>query len=149
VIEVPGATGYIDTDYEAKARAGVETLESHDFVYVHVEGIDEVSHAGDLKLKMQGIADFDQRLIGTFLETFENSPAAEGRGLANLSIAVLPDHPVPIELRRHTRTPVPVMIVIPGASGDSGLLYNEIDAPTGSLGAMYQDGMMRRLFGQA
>jgi 2,3-bisphosphoglycerate-independent phosphoglycerate mutase len=147
VIDVPGATGYIDTDYEAKARAGVNTLEDHDFVYVHVEGIDEVSHAGERALKLKAIEDFDKRLIGTFLETFADSPVAEGKGLDNLSIAVLPDHPVPLALRKHTRIPVPVMIVQPGQQGD-GLLYNESDALKGTLGLLQKDGVMRTLFGK-
>ncbi|MBN1865960.1 cofactor-independent phosphoglycerate mutase [Candidatus Sumerlaeota bacterium] len=139
VLEVEGATGYIDTNYEGKARAGVEALRDHDFVYVHVEAIDEVSHDGKLDLKLQAIEDFDKRLIGTFLEEFGD--------LDNLTIGVLPDHPVPVELRRHTRTPVPVMISRAGRESDpGGLLYNEIDALKGSLGAMRGDGAMRALF---
>lgn len=139
VIEVEGATGYIDTNYEGKALAGVKALETHDFVYVHVEGTDEVSHAGELDLKIQAISDFDQRLIGTFLE---NGPPAE-----ELAIAVLPDHPVPVTLRKHTRVPVPVMLVHPGVKPDGGgLLYDEFCAPQGSLGLMEKDELMRRLF---
>ncbi len=145
VIEVPGATGYIDTDYEAKARAGVKALEDHDFVYVHVEAIDEVSHAGNQDLKLQAIEDFDKRLIGTFLEEFAASPMAENKGLDNISIAVLPDHPVPLAQRTHTRTPVPVMFVQASQKGD-GLLYNEFDALKGSLGQLERDGVMRTLF---
>lgn len=139
IVEVPGATGYIDTDYEAKARAGVEALKRHDFVYVHVEAIDEVSHAGDLQLKIQAIEDFDKRLVGTFLEAFGD--------LRDLSLAVLPDHPVPIALRKHTRTPVPVMFRHPGVAGDAGLRYSEADAPRGSVGLLEGDGAMRTLFG--
>jgi 2,3-bisphosphoglycerate-independent phosphoglycerate mutase len=61
---------------------------------------------------------------------------------------VLPDHPVPLALRRHTRTPVPVMFVRPDRAGDPGdLLYNELDAPKGSLGLLEGDGVMRTLFG--
>ena len=139
VIEVPGATGYIDTDYEAKARAGVEALKRHDFVYVHVEAIDEVSsHAGERDLKLRAIEDFDKRLVGTFLDAFGN--------LDDLAVAVLPDHPVPLALRKHTRTPVPVLFRHPGVAGD-GLLYNEIDAPRGSIGLLEGDGVMRTLFG--
>jgi 2,3-bisphosphoglycerate-independent phosphoglycerate mutase len=146
VIEVEGATGYIDTNYEGKARAAVAALERNDFVYLHVEGIDEVSHAGNLELKVQAIEDFDRRLIGTFLREFEPSAAAQGRGLENLALAVLPDHPVPVALRKHTRVPVPVMVVDPRATGDAGgLLYNESDAPRGSLGLLERDGVMRRL----
>ncbi len=146
VVEVEGATGYVDTNFEGKAMAAIEALDGHDFVYVHVEAVDEVSHAGDLDLKIRTIGEFDRRLIGTFLEAFPSSAAAEGKGLDNLCAAVLPDHPVPIALRKHTRTPVPVMFVHPGAKGDEGgLLYNEIDAPKGSLGLLRGDGVMRTL----
>jgi 2,3-bisphosphoglycerate-independent phosphoglycerate mutase len=143
VIEVEGATGYIDTNYEGKALAAVEALKRHDFVYLHVEGIDEVSHAGDLNLKLRAISDFDRRLIGTFLREFGD--------MDRLALAVLPDHPVPIDLRRHTRAPVPVMFVHPGVGSDNAgrerpLLYNERDAAEGSLGLLEKDGVMRRLF---
>ncbi|HUT23284.1 MAG TPA: cofactor-independent phosphoglycerate mutase [Sumerlaeia bacterium] len=140
VVEVEGATGYIDTNYEGKARAAVDALGRNDFVYLHVEAPDEVSHAGDLDLKLRAIEDFDRRVIGTFLEAFGD--------LDDLACAVLPDHPVPVALRKHTRTPVPVMFVHPGARGDAGgLLYNEIDAPKGSVGRLEGDGVMRTLFG--
>jgi len=139
VIDVEGATGYVDTNYEGKARAAVRALEHHDFVYLHVEAIDEVSHAGNLDLKLQAIEDFDKRLIATFLKEFGKRE--------ELACAVLPDHPVPIALRKHTRTPVPVMFIHPGVPADgSGLLYNEIDAPKGSIGQLEGDGVMRTLF---
>jgi 2,3-bisphosphoglycerate-independent phosphoglycerate mutase len=147
IVEVEGATGYIDTNYEGKATAAAQALERNDFVYLHVEAVDEVSHAGDLDLKIRTIEDFDKRLVGTFLETFAQSPAAEGKGLDNLACAVLPDHPVPVALRKHTRTPVPVMFVHPDREGDAGgLLYNELDAPRGSIGPLETDGVMRTLF---
>lgn len=139
VVEVEGATGYIDTNYEGKARAAADALKRHDFVYLHVEAIDEVSHAGDINLKLKAIEDFDQRLIGTFLKEFGDRD--------ELACAVLPDHPVPVEMRKHTRTPVPVMFVNPRLPGDPGnLLYNELDAPKGSLGLLDGDGVMRTLF---
>ena len=140
IINVPGATGYIDTNYEGKARAAADALKRHDFVFLHVEAIDEVSHEGSLEKKLSAIGDFDQRLIGTFLKEFADAD--------ELACAVLPDHPVPVVLRKHTRTPVPVMAVRPDWSGDAGgLMYNEIDALKGSLGLLKGDGVMRTLFG--
>jgi len=140
VIEVEGATGYIDTNYEGKARAAVEALARHDFVYLHVEAMDEVSHSGEIELKVKALEDWDKRCIGTFL--------AEYIDLDDLAIAVLPDHPVPVEKRVHTRTPVPVMFVHPDREGDPGdLLYNEVDALKGSVGPLEGDGVMRTLFG--
>lgn len=142
VIAVEGATGYIDTNYEGKARAAAEALKQHDFVYLHVEAIDEVSHAGDLALKLQAIEDFDKRLVGTFLQAYN-----EQHGDTPLACAVLPDHPVPVHLRKHTRTPVPVMLVKPGVAPDPGFsAYNELEAPKGSLGLLHGDGVMRALF---
>jgi 2,3-bisphosphoglycerate-independent phosphoglycerate mutase len=141
VVEVEGATGYIDTNYEGKARAAADALRRHDFVFLHVEAIDEVSHEGNLEMKIKAIEDFDQRLVGAFLDVFGDAD--------EFACAVLPDHPVPVAVRKHTRAPVPVMFVHPGAAGDpGGLLYNELDAPRGSLGLLRGDGVMRTLFQQ-
>jgi len=107
VIEVPGATGFIDTNYEGKAQAALAALVDHDLVYVHVEATDECSHLGDLKLKMQAIRDFDARIVAPVLKALEGKP---------INFAVLPDHPVPIKLRKHTRTPVPLAICGPDSN---------------------------------
>ena len=124
VIKVPGATGYIDTNYEGKADAAVKALEDHDFVYVHVEAIDEVSHAQDLKLKLKTIEDFDKRLIGRVM-------TQAGMGVA---YCVLPDHPVPLAIGKHTRTPVPVAICQPDVAPDGVATFDEKAALKGSLG---------------
>ena len=124
VIRVPGATGYIDTAYEAKADAAVEAIKTYDFVYVHIEATDEVSHAQDLKLKLKVLEDFDKRLVGR---------AMAGAG-DDVTYAVLPDHPVPLALGRHTRTPVPVAVRRPGWTPDMVQTYDEASCPTGSLG---------------
>lgn len=125
VIKVPGATGYIDTDYEGKADAAVQALkDGYDFVYVHVEAIDEVSHAQDLKLKLRTIEDFDRRLIGRVM-------AKAGNGAA---YCVLPDHPVPLAIGKHTRTPVPVAFCRPGMAPDGVQTFDEAAALEGSLG---------------
>jgi 2,3-bisphosphoglycerate-independent phosphoglycerate mutase len=137
VIPVPGATGYIDTNYEGKARAAIEALKTHDFVYVHVEAIDEVSHEQNLALKLKAIEDFDARIIGPVMEAV--GPDA--------SYAVLPDHPVPITLGKHTRTPVPVSVRMPGVTPDGVRAFSEVECPGGALGALRGDGLMRVLFG--
>ena len=67
VIEVPGATGYIDTDYKGKAEAALSALDSADFVYVHVEAPDEAGHGGNLDHKIQAVEDFDEKVVGTVL----------------------------------------------------------------------------------
>jgi 2,3-bisphosphoglycerate-independent phosphoglycerate mutase len=135
-IVVPGATGYIDTNYEGKAAAAVEALKTHDFVYLHLEGIDEVSHEQNLKLKIKAIEDFDSRII---------VPVMEAVG-PDANYAVLPDHPVPIKMGKHTRIPVPVSVRMVGVAPDGVQAYSEIDCPSGALGAMKADGLMRVLF---
>ncbi len=137
VIRVPGATGYIDTHYEGKADATLDAIRTHDFVFVHVEAIDEVSHARDRKLKIKTIEEFDRRLIGRVLRL---APP-------DLAYAVLPDHPVPIASGKHTRTPVPVSIRKPGWSPDGTPTFDEEACRRGSLGQIEGDGLMRLLFG--
>lgn len=138
VVKVPGATGFIDTNYAGKARAAVKALERHDFVYLHVEAIDECSHLGDLELKMRAIADFDAKIVGPVL--------AACRG-ESINFAVLPDHPVPVKLRKHTRTPVPVAACGPGIPIDGVERYSETLAPGGGLGLMRGDELMKKLLG--
>ena len=138
VIPVEGATGYIDTNYEGKAAAAIRAIEDHDFVYVHLEAIDETGHEGRLDLKMQAIRDFENRIIKPVVE------ALQGRGV---TFAVLPDHPVPLSMRQHTRTPVPVCIWGPHIQPDSVMEYSEKAAPNGSLGFMTGDAFIRMTLG--
>ncbi|MDA3799336.1 MAG: cofactor-independent phosphoglycerate mutase [Kiritimatiellae bacterium] len=136
-IAVEGATGYIDTNYEGKAAATIEALKSHDFVYCHVEGTDEVSHEQNLELKIQAIQELDQRLIQIVIDAF---PEGE------LNMALLPDHPVPIRIGKHTRVPVPVAVVKAGVKADSVQVFDEEQCLKGRLGLMKQDDLMRLLF---
>jgi len=102
VIAVPGATGYLDTNYQGKAEYALQALDKSDFVYLHVEAPDEASHNGDLEAKLAAIEAFDERVVGTIVKGMEK------RG--DHRIMVLPDHPTPIELRTHTDDPVPYVI---------------------------------------
>ena len=138
VIPVNGATGYIDTNYEGKAVAAIDALATHDFVYLHLEAIDEVSHEQNLKLKIKAIEDFDSRIIVPVMK-------ALGTGA---DYVVLPDHPVPVAIGKHTRTPVPVSVLMAGTAPDGIQSFNEIDCPCGALGAMKADGLMQVLFGR-
>jgi 2,3-bisphosphoglycerate-independent phosphoglycerate mutase len=97
-ISVPGATGYYDTDYEAKARAALKSLEHKDFVFVHVEAPDEAGHNGDLREKITAIERFDNLVVGTILDSFKRKK--------NFRLLVLPDHATPISMRTHTADPV-------------------------------------------
>lgn len=102
VIDVPGATGYLDTDYLAKARYALESLKTRDYVYVHVEAPDEASHSGDLPEKIRAIESFDQLVVGTLLDGL---PA-----LGEFRLMVLPDHPTPVKKMTHTGDPVPFVL---------------------------------------
>lgn len=138
VIDVPGATGFTDTNFEGKAQAAIDAIEKFDFVYLHVEAIDECSHLGDLKQKLFAIEEFDKRVVVPVLN------ALEGRGIR---FAILPDHPVPIKLRAHTTTPVPVAVMGPGIKPDSVESFSETLAVTGSLGYMTKDSLMKLMLG--
>ena len=136
VIKVPGATGFIDTNYEGKAQAAIKALENHDLVYLHLEAIDECSHLGDLKLKMQAIKEFEERIVAPVMRAFEG---------CGVTFAVLPDHPVPLHQRKHTRTPVPVAICGEHIVPDGIMHYSEKDAPKGSLGFLHGEEFMRKV----
>jgi 2,3-bisphosphoglycerate-independent phosphoglycerate mutase len=130
VITVPGATGYLDTNYQGKAEYGLKALEKDDFVYLHVEAPDEASHNGDLAAKIAAIEAFDERVVGTICKGMER------RG--DHRIMLLPDHPTPLALKTHTADPVPFVIYdstkkhLSGARGfdeqaavESGIVINE------------------------
>ena len=135
VLDVPGATGYIDTNYEGKADATLAALQNHDFVFVHVEAIDEVSHEGDLQKKLGAIEDFDRRLVSRVLAGMP----------PQTTVAVLPDHPVPVKLRKHTRTPVPVAIRGPGITPDNVARFDEQSCIAGRLGLLQGAAFMQTL----
>ena len=137
VIHVEGATGYIDTNYEGKADGAIEALKSHDLVYLHVEAIDEVSHGQDLELKIKAIEDFDSRVIARVLDAIPPD---------RLNAAVLPDHPVPVAIGKHTRTPVPVAVRLAGRAPDNVTAFDEIACPSGALGPMTNGDLMSLLF---
>jgi 2,3-bisphosphoglycerate-independent phosphoglycerate mutase len=126
VIKVPGATGYIDTDYQGKAEAAIKTLQNYDFVYLHVEAPDEASHSGNLNDKIKAIEDFDQKVVGTILKN-----AAD---FEDLRILCCPDHPTPVALRTHTSDPVPFVIYRPNNQTSNGAdSYNEVSAKNSGL----------------
>jgi len=135
IMKVEGATGYIDTNYEGKVDAAIGALENHDFVYLHVEAPDEVSHMGDLKLKLKAIEYFDKRIVGNFLKKYKGE----------IAIAVLPDHPVPLKLRKHTRDPVPFLIYKPNGKPDNIQKFDEISCKKGSYGNLKGDEFVREL----
>ncbi len=129
IIKVPGATGLADTNYEGKAQAAINALRQDDFVFVHVEATDEAGHDGDLDLKLRAINYLDQRLIKPIYEATEQMSEP-------VCIAILPDHPTPVELRIHVNEPVPFLIYYKGIEPDDVECYNELSCVSGSYGLL-------------
>lgn len=136
-IDVEGATGLYDTNYEGKAEAAVKALrDGDDFVYLHVEASDEAGHEGNLELKLKTIEDLDARIVGPIYENVKDEDVA---------IAVLPDHPTPVHHRTHTAEPVPFLIYAPGLSPDSVQQYDEDSCKEGFYGNLEKDGFIKAL----
>ena len=134
-IDVEGATGLYNTNYEGKAQAAIEALKKNDFVYLHIEASDEAGHEGDVPLKIQTIENLDKRAVGPIYEEVKNwdEPVA---------IAVLPDHPTPCELRTHTAEAIPFLVYYPGIEPDEVETYNEISCRYGGYGKLERDEFM-------
>lgn len=129
IINVQGATGLYDTNYEGKADAALKALEGNDLVFVHVEAPDEAGHAKDAKLKVKTIEDLDKRLLGRILAGL-NEPYA---------IAISPDHPTPIRIGTHSRDPVPFAIKSPFLKPDGVKKFDEFSARKGAFGLVEND----------
>lgn len=130
VIKVPRATGLADTNYEGKAQAAITALYNQDFVYLHCEASDEAGHDGNLELKLRTIEYLDHRIVEPIyneVKTWEEPVA----------IAVLPDHPTPVEVRTHVKEPVPFLFWHRGIEPDSVQLYDEVSCVSGSYGMLH------------
>jgi 2,3-bisphosphoglycerate-independent phosphoglycerate mutase len=126
VVDVPGATGLYDTNYEGKAEFAIRALEDYDMVFVHVEAPDEAGHSRDYELKVKAIEDLDRRLMGKLLDGLKEK----------YTIAVLPDHPTPIKIGTHTREPVPFAIYSPLLESDCVKKFDEVSAQKGKFGSI-------------
>ena len=129
IVEVEGATGLANTNYEGKAQAAIDALEHDDFVFVHVEASDEASHDGDLDLKLKTIEYLDQRLIAPIynkVKTWEEP----------VCMAVLPDHLTPVEQRIHVGQPVPFLFWYRGIKPDEVQQYDEVSCVSGAYGLL-------------
>ena len=138
IIEVEGATGLANTNYEGKAQAAIEALKHDDFVFVHVEASDEAGHDGDLELKLKTIEYLDQRLIAPIYK--EVSSWQEP-----VCIAVLPDHLTPVEMRIHVGKPVPFLIWHRNIKPDEVQQYDEVSCVSGAYGLLKLDEFMHTL----
>ncbi len=117
VVEVPGATGYYDTNYQGKADYAVEALKRGDFVFIHVEATDEAGHNGDIRAKISAIENYDKHIVGTMLKHFE--------GRDDVKMMLLPDHATPISVGTHTSDFIPFVMYGAGVEPDSIMVYSE------------------------
>ena len=138
-IEVEGATGLFDTNYEGKAQAAIEALKTNDFVFLHVEASDEAGHEGNVDLKVKTIEYLDSRIVKPIYDAVSawNEP---------VTIAILPDHPTPCAIKTHTNAPVPFIIYNPTQAGDSVQVYDEQAAQQGAYGHVSDNEFMQLLF---
>ncbi|HOK80353.1 MAG TPA: cofactor-independent phosphoglycerate mutase [bacterium] len=127
VINVKGATGLYNTNYEGKAEAAVEAIEKYDLVYLHVEAPDEASHEGNVHLKIKCIEDFDRKVVGRIIKKVD---------LRDTAIAVIPDHYTPVSIRGHTNQKVPFLVYHPDIRPDHVESFNERTCTSGSLGVI-------------
>ncbi|MGF7119047.1 cofactor-independent phosphoglycerate mutase [Methanobacterium oryzae] len=127
-IDVPGATGYFDTNYDAKAKYAIDTLDEHDLVFIHVEAPDEAGHAGNIKEKIKGIENIDHKIVGKLLDELPK--------FDDYAISILPDHATPIKVKTHTTDPIPYAMCSTKGVKDDVSQYNEFSAKRGSLGTI-------------
>jgi len=125
VVDVPGATGYLDTNYDNKGKYAVKALEDHDVVLVHVESPDEAGHEGKIKEKIFAIEQIDDKIIGPVMNA--------GNKFQSLRILILPDHFTPLEKRTHTAEPVPFVICGTGIDKGMGVSFTETHAKASKL----------------
>jgi 2,3-bisphosphoglycerate-independent phosphoglycerate mutase len=116
-IDVPGATGYLDTDYAAKGRAAIDELNNVDFVCVHVEAPDEASHEGNAQAKIKALEEIDRHIVGPL----RRAMAAGG----DYRLMVSPDHPTPLRTKTHSHGAVPFAIAGTGIAADASRAYDE------------------------
>lgn len=131
-IEVEGATGLYNTNYEGKAEAAIEALKKNDFVFLHIEASDEAGHEGNVDLKVKTIEYLDSRIVKPIYEEVSkwNEP---------VSIAILPDHPTPCAIKTHTASAIPFIIYNPEIEADKVEVYDEFSVKEGSFGIIKED----------
>jgi 2,3-bisphosphoglycerate-independent phosphoglycerate mutase len=123
-VEVPGATGYTDTDYAAKGRYAIEALAETDLVCVHIEAPDEASHEGDVAAKIRALEEIDRHVVGPLHDALLRQGAHR--------ILVSPDHPTPVRTKTHSHGPVPLAISGTGIQQDEASTYDERSATASS-----------------
>jgi len=120
IIDVPGATGFVDTNYEGKAEAAIKALDSHDLVFVHVEAPDEAGHSGNAQMKKKAVELIDKLIVGPVFEAIQN--------YESWRILVAPDHPTPVGTGAHSAEPVPFAMAGTNVSGILNTFFSEANA---------------------
>lgn len=122
IINVPGATGFIDTNFEGKAEYAVKAFNDSDYVFLHVEAPDEAGHMGSIEEKVRAVENINSRMLPILLDGL--------RSFGDFRILVTPDHPTPVKIRTHVNEPVPAIIYGSGVEADSNKEYNEFIKPS-------------------
>jgi 2,3-bisphosphoglycerate-independent phosphoglycerate mutase len=125
LINVPGATGFVNTNYQGKGSAAIEALDKYDLIFIHIEAPDEASHNGSIELKKKAIEQIDKHIVGPVLEALQSCE--------KWRILVLPDHPTPISSRAHSAEPVPFAMAGTDVSGILNVTFNEANAVKSGL----------------
>ncbi len=120
LIDVPGATGFVDTNYQGKASAAIKALDKYDLVFVHIEAPDEASHSGSAEMKKKAIEQIDKYIVGPVLEALQN--------YESWRILVMPDHPTPVSSKAHSSEPVPFAMAGDNISGILHTTFSEANA---------------------
>jgi len=120
LIDVPGATGFIDTNYQGKASAAIEAIEKYDIVFIHIEAPDEASHSGNAEMKKKAIEQVDKHIVGPVLEAMQK--------YESWRILVMPDHPTPVRTCGHSAEPVPFAMAGDSISGILHTTFGETNA---------------------
>jgi len=138
-IDVPGATGYLDTDYAAKGQAAIDALKDVDFVCVHVEAPDEASHEGNAQAKVKALEEIDRHIVGPIRAALAKQGDAR--------IMVSPDHPTPLRTKTHSHGAVPFAMAGAGVTPDQLRTYDELAAGQSNLA--FEEGwkLMRHFLG--
>ena len=122
IIEVPGATGFIDTNFKGKAEYAVNALENNDYVFIHVEAPDEAGHMGSIEEKIKAAENINNIMLPILLDYVKNN--------SDVRILVTPDHPTPIKIKTHSDSPVPAIIYGKDVRADENREYNEFIKPS-------------------
>ncbi len=139
-IEVPGATGYTDTDYAAKGRYAIDALDHTDIICVHVEATDEASHEGDCQAKVKALEEIDRHIVGPLYQSLQNQ--------GDFRILISPDHPTPLRTKTHSHGFVPWTIAGTGITPDTCTTYDDVTAGNSALAFPEGWKLMRFFLGQ-